>query len=222
MRMGIAHFEQGNFPNALRELLTAAEMDPSNPVIQNNLGLTYFMRERADLAEKHLRKALSLKKDYSEARNNLARVLIELGRNEEAEKELEAVLADLTYPSFDKAYTNLGLSRFNRKQYDRAREAFLRAVDARKDGCVALTYLGRCDFEQAKYQRAVEALDRAIGFCQSELYDEPHYYSALAWYRLGDVARSIARFEEILKIYPDGRYREKSKAMLDLIRKGEQ
>lgn len=220
LQLGVSYFDQGNFPLALRELLAAEELDSSNPVVQNNLGLTYFMRERPDLAESHLRKAVDLKKDYSEARNNLARVLIEENKYEEAEKELNVVLADLTYPNFEKAYINLGLARFNRKQYDGARLAFQRAVDAKKDSCVGLTYLGKIDFEQGRYKRAVEILDRAVGFCQEQLYDEPHYYSALAWYRLGDKDRAVARFNEIVKLYPDGRYREKSKAMLELIRKG--
>lgn len=222
LRMGTAHFSNGNYPMALKELLEAEKLDPSSPLIQNNVGLTYYMRERFELAEKHLRKAVQLKKDYSDARNNLARVLIDLNRFAEAEKELQIVINDLTYGSIERAYINLGLARFNQKNWQGAAQAFEKAINAQRDNCVANSYFGRTYFEMGQYKKATDSLDRAIGFCQKQLFDEPHYYSALAWYRLGDKERSIARFEEVTKLYPEGKYREKALAMLDLIRKGTQ
>lgn len=221
MRIGTAHFDNGDYPMALKELLEAEKLDPSNPLVQNNLGLTYFMRERYDLAEQSLRKALSLNKDYTDARNNLARVLIENGRHKDAQAELELVLKDLTYAGVSRAWVNMGLSRFAQKNWRGARDAFAKALTGARDDCVAQTYYGRSLFELAEYPRAAEALDRAVGFCQRQNYDEPHYFSALAWYRAGDRERAAARFEQITKVYPDGQYREKARAMLDLIKKGQ-
>lgn len=220
LRLGVAQLESGNYPAALREILKAEELDPDSAVIQNNLGLIYFYRERLDLAEKHLRQAVKMDEKYSEARNNLARVLIERGKFADAEKEVKIVLADLTFTKPDKAYINLGLAKFNQKDYSAARSAFAKAIESTPEECSAHTYLGRSYFESNDYSHAAEALDRAIGFCQKNLYDEPHYYSALAYYRLGEKSKAVARFEEILKYYPDGKYRDKAKGMLSLIRKG--
>lgn len=221
LRMGSSQFESGNFPAALSDLLKAEELDSTNPAVQNNLGLVYFMRQRYDLSEQHLRRALSLNKKYSEARNNLGRVLIEESKFTEAEKELQIVLDDLTYPAIDKAYVNMGLAQFNQKNYKDAKESFLHAMNVARDNCIANAYYGRTFFEMKQYDKAAPALDTAIGFCQKALYDEPHYYSALTYYRLGDKEKSMARFSEIVKLYPDGKYREKSKAMLDMLRKAE-
>ncbi|MBO9667994.1 MAG: tetratricopeptide repeat protein, partial [Bdellovibrio sp.] len=201
-------------------LLKAQELDPSNAVIQNSLGQVYFLRERYELAEKQFRKAITLDKNFTDARNNLARVYIEEGKYADADRELNIVLNDLTYPDIDKAFNNLGLSKFNQKQYAAAQDAFLKVLKVHSDDCIANTYYGRAYFEQKQYDQAAEALDRAIGFCQKNLYDEPHFYSALAYYRLGDKSKAMARFEELLKYYPEGKYREKAKGMLDLIRKG--
>ncbi|WP_347355798.1 tetratricopeptide repeat protein [Bdellovibrio sp.] len=220
LRLGAAHIESGNYPFALQELLKAAELDPENPAIQNNLGQVYFYRERYDLAEKHLREALKMEPRYSDARNNLGRVLIEAGKYPEAEKEIRTVINDLTYGSPEKAYINLGLLKFNQKEFKASRDAFSKVMQTQTDDCVANTYYGRTLFEEKDYGRAAEALDRAIGFCQKSLYDEPHYYSALAYYRLGDKSKSVARFEELIKYYPTGTYRDKAKGMLSLIRKG--
>lgn len=220
LRMGISQLESGNYPYALRDLLKAEELDPKNAVTQNNLGLVYFFRERMDLAENHLRKAVAIDDKYSEARNNLSRVLIERGQFAAAEKEVTKVINDLTYPNPEKAYINLGLIKFNQKDYAGSQAAFTKVTESVPDDCVANTYLGRSLFESGNYSRAAEALDRAIGFCQKSLYDEPHYYSALAYYRLGEKSKSVARFEEVVKYYPTGKYREKAKGMLSLIRKG--
>lgn len=220
LRMGSSLIEEGNYPSALSALLKAQELDPQNPLILNNLGQVYFLREKYELAEKQFRKAIELQKDYTDARNNLARVLIEEGKFAEAEKELNIVLADLTYGGADRAYINLGLAKFNQKQFPQAEQAFIKVLKLRSDDCVASDYYGRSIFEQKDYGRAAEALDRAIGFCQKNLFDEPHFYSALAYYRLGDKEKAMARFEELIKLYPDGKYRQKAKGMLDLIRKG--
>lgn len=220
LRVGTSYYEGGNYPQALAELLNAEKLDRTNPVVQNNLGLVYFMRERYDLAVTHLQKAVELKPSYTDARNNLARVLLESGKYTAAEEQLKIVLNDLTYTGMARAWVNMGLLKFSQKKWSEASQAFAKALQESRDNCMANSYYGRSLFEMKQYDRAAENLDRAVGFCQKENFDEPHYYSALAWYRLGDKDRSIARFEEVRKLYPEGKYREKASAMLDLIRKG--
>lgn len=221
MRIGTAHFDKREYAMALKSLLEAERLDPKNPLVHNNLGLTYFMREKYDLAERSLRRALSLKSDYSDARNNLARVLIEKKEYAVAEKELQTVFQDLTYVGAARAWTNFGLSRFHQKDWTGARDAFAKALAEHREDCISQTYYGRSLFELEDYRRAAEGLDRAINFCQRQSYDEPHYFSALAWYRSGDRDRAMARFEQITKLYSDGKYREKARAMLELLRKGQ-
>ncbi len=220
LRLGIAHIENGNLPYALRELLKAEEYDAGNPLIQNNLGLIYFLRERFELSEKHFRKAVELMPSFTEAKNNLARTLIEQEKYAEAEKLLNEVLNDLTYASFDKAFVNQGLLYFNKKDYRKSSSSFIKAIEIQPDSCIANSYLGRSYFELKEYSMATIALDKAIGFCQNQLFDEPHYFSALAWYRAGNKAKSESRFNEILKLYPNGKYRDKARSMLEILRKG--
>ena len=128
---------------------------------------------------------------------------------------------DFTYNGIDRAYVNYGRSRFLQKDYDGAMEAFEKAIKNNRESCLANSFYGRAIFEKGEYQRAANVLDHAIGLCQKLMFDEPHYYSALAWYRADDKDKAVARLEEIVKIYPNGKYRDKAKGMLDLIRKGE-
>lgn len=221
LRLGTSYIQSQEYPAALTELLRAQELDPQNALVQNSLGLVYFFRERLDLSVKHLKNALLLAPTFSDARNNLSRVYIEQGKYKEAEVEANRVLNDLTYTSPEKALINLGLVKFNTKKYQEAQTQFAKAIKAAPDDCIANTYLGRSIFEQGRYGAASEALDRAVSFCQKILFDEPHYYSAVAYYRNGDKNRSIIRFQEIIKYYPNGKFREKSKDMLQLLQRGQ-
>lgn len=222
LQLGTSQLQNEDYPNALKSLLEAEKLDDTNAIVQNNLGLTYFMRERYDLSQKHFLKAITLNPNYSDARSNLARTYIEVLKFAEAEKELSIVLNDLTYSGFGKAHINLGLSKFNQKQYQAAAKNFAKAIEIDPENCPANSYYGRSLFELKDYEKATRALDRAISYCQKQLYDEPHYFSAVAYYRLGEKEKSVARFQEVLKIYPNGIYRDKARGMLDLIRKGAQ
>lgn len=219
LRVGTAQLEKGEYPAALRSLLEAEKMDSTNPIIQNNLGLVYFFRERYELAEKHLRNAVELKADYTDAKNNLGRVLIEKGAPRDAIPILQQVLRDLTYDRPSKATLNLGLAYFRMKNYSEAREYFNKTLRYTRDNCLANSYLGRTFFESQDYQKASEILDGAVGFCKAQQFDEPHYYSALAYYQLGEKSKAEARLEEVIKIYSQGKYREQAKNLLQTIRK---
>jgi type IV pilus assembly protein PilF len=218
-RIGTGHLSSGNYPQALSELLEAQKLDPSSATIQNSLGLAYYFRERMDLAEEHLRKAVSLQADFSEARNNLGRVLSDEGKFAEAVVELKKVIADLTYINPERAFTNLGMTQFKMGQFDEAKKSLAKALDIQRENCLAQSYFGRCFYELKDYKRATETLDRAVGYCQRILFDEPHYYSALSYYQLGKSAKAQARLEELIKLYPDGRYSDKAKSMLETIRR---
>lgn len=219
MQLGISFYQNANYPFALRELLKAKELDDSNPLIHNNLGLVYFSRQKYDLAVNHLTKAIQLEPQFTDAKNNLARVYIEIKKHSEAKSLLLQVLNDLTYSQSEKAYSNLGLNEFQQKNYEESKKYFSKALEYNKESCFNLNYYGRSFFEQAKYESAIPSLDRASLFCESEQFDEPIYYSAIAHYRIGQKDKSISRFKELIKIYPQGKFTEKAQGMINLINK---
>ncbi len=216
-RVGTSHLEKGNYPDALRDLLQAEALSPKDPLIQNNLGLAYFMRERYELSENHLRNAVSLDPQFTDARNNLARVLIERGNHKEARQNLDRVLADLTYPQPGKAYVNYGLSYFREQKYSDAKDAFLKAIGHDRENCLAQNYYGRCLLELKDSAKAIQALDKAAGFCLKVNFDEPIYFSAIAYYRMGDRNKAQSRLETLVQ--KNSPYKDKAETMLEILRK---
>lgn len=214
LRTGTAALSTGHYPNALRDLLAAEKLDPKNPVIQNNLGLAYYVRDKFELAEKHIARALTLLPSYTEARNNRARVLIELFRYEEAERELETVLADLTYHQPEKAWFNLGLTYFRRGNYTKAKEKFAETLRLDRQHCLGQTYYGRSLLETGDFDRAANSLDNAVSFCKGDPKDEAHYFSGISYYKLGRTDKAVARMEEVIRLYPEGKYAKKAESMV--------
>lgn len=215
-RVGSSHLEKGNFPEALKELLEAEELNSNDPLIFNNLGLVYFMLGRFELSESKLRKAIQLEPKFTDARNNLARVLIERGQFSEARKLLEIVLKDLTYPQPAKVYVNYGLAYFRDQKYLEAKDLFLTAIKYERENCLAQNYYGRSLLELKEGEKAVQALDKAAGFCLVVNFDEPIYYSAIAYYRLGDRIKAQARLETLIQ--KNSQYKEKAETMLGILK----
>src|ERR1035437_3209622 len=97
LQIGTGYLSSGNYPLAMSELLKAESMDPKNPLILNNLGLAFYVRGKLKQAEEKFRAAIHSEGGFSDAKNNLARVLIDTGRPGDAVKVLREVEADLTY-----------------------------------------------------------------------------------------------------------------------------
>lgn len=218
MQLGSGHLAKRNYPAAIRELQLATELDPNNAQAHNNLGLAYFFRDRYELAERALRRALEISPKFNEARDNLARVLIEQGRPDEAIRDLRIVLSDLTYPSADRAWANMGLAYFRRGDFAQARMKFAEAIRMNRENCFAHTLYGRAQLEMGEFRAATESLDNAIQICKDAEFDEPHYFSGLGYLKLGDTGRGLARLEEAIKLFPRGKYAQRAKSMLQQIR----
>jgi type IV pilus assembly protein PilF len=212
--------EKENYPSALKELLIAQDLEPSNAIVQSHLGYIYFSRERYDLSEDHYKRAISLNPDFTEAKNNLARVYIETAQNKKAETLLKEVLTDYTYNDFPRAYANYGILEFNRKKYKTALAYFRKTLEKDRENCFAQVYVGRCYMEMGDPKHAADQLNKAVNFCQPLQIDEAHYYGAIALFRSNQKDLATLRFEELLKVFPSGKNRENARKMLDVIKKG--
>jgi tetratricopeptide (TPR) repeat protein len=215
--LGTAQLESGNYPEALQELLTADSMDPENPYILNQLGLAYFVRDKFLEAQQQILRSLKIKPDYTDARNNLARVLISMGKNDDAISELEKVLKDLTYTTPEKAHTNLGIAYMNKESFEKSKKSFSTAIQINRTFCPAYNYYGQTLFRNKEYEKAIQIFDSAAKQCD-QLPSEIQYYGALSYYKIGQLDKAIARFEEVIKEYPETEIAHKSENMLKIIK----
>ena len=217
-QLGVSLLAKNRKEEALEQLLLAKDLDSKNPLIRNHLGLCYFFLKEYEHSIIALKNAIALKPGYSEAHNNLGRVYIEVKDFENARKHLNLAASDLTYANRDKVWLNMGLSYFYQDQYDKSENYFLKSISMNRDNCLAYNYYGRSQVEQEKFAKAAKALDQAIYHCRKKGFDEPHYYSAISFFRLGYKAKAIARLQEGRKKYPDGPNRKKIDEMINLMK----
>lgn len=217
MQIGTGFLSSGHYPSAMAELLEAERLDPSNPDILNNLGLAYFVRGRQKQAEEKFRRAVSEKPGFSEAKNNLARVLIDEGHSEKAIPILAEVEGDLTYKYPEKTLSNLGLAYFQVGQFKKAEDYLARSLQIRRESCTTAHYYGRTLLELKRTKESAEMLDHAVEFCRPTKFEEPLYFSAMSYFTLGEREKSRARLEELLKDYPKSKFVAKAKGMLELL-----
>ena len=217
LELGVAHLAQGNYPAALSELNEAQQLDPQNAAIENNLGLAYSVRNRYKEADAHFRKALELSPKYSDARANLARLMIDQKKYDAALVELAQVENDLTYAYPEKALSLVGMVYFNQGKYKKAEEYLGRAMNVRRDNCIIADYYGRTLLEEKKLDEAVGILDLAVENCRTSKFEEPLFFSAMAYYSLGDKEKSKSRARELLSEYPLSQYAGKAKGLMKLL-----
>ncbi|HEY2748621.1 MAG TPA: tetratricopeptide repeat protein [Polyangia bacterium] len=187
--LGADYFNKGLVEPALEELIKAVELNPDNPDAHNLLGLVWLRKgaeaeelstrnqclkgealalEKQDWdtqfkkAEEQLRKAITLKKDFSEARNNLAVVMIHFGRYDEAVDLEEKALANIVYREPFAAEGNLGQAYLEKHDYVRAAKALRQALFEQPRFCVGRYRLAKVYYEQQDWDHAAEEIGQVV------------------------------------------------------------
>lgn len=212
-QIGTAYLVKGNYPLALSNLQESVRLDPNNAVARNNLGLAYYVRQKFTEALEHINKAVELEPKYTDARNNRGRLYADMGKYDLAIKDLNIAKNDLTYQQPGKVISNLGYTYFKKGDFEKAKLILAQAARSNKD-CFSYNYYGRTLYGLKSYSMASEVLDEAIRLCASNKFDEPHFFSGMSYYHLNQKEEAEARFDEILKIYPDSAYAKRAKKML--------
>lgn len=149
--------DHGKLKKACRQIL---EVDPHDADARRLLGLAALKDDRPDLAEGWLRETTARRPDSASAWRNLARALVELRREREAEAILSAAAARGV--STAGLMTMLGQIRMRLDRPEDARAAFDAAVEmdpARGDAYAGLVEVGGLAVDSAAYAQATRLLD---------------------------------------------------------------
>jgi tetratricopeptide (TPR) repeat protein len=109
---------KGQDEAAIAEWKKALEINPDDPMANNNLGTHLLKRGQLNEAIPYFEKAVSLKPDYADAQNNLGIVLLQKGRAGEAIEHLEK--AEEINPRNTQTYYNLGAAFYMQGEVTKA------------------------------------------------------------------------------------------------------
>lgn len=204
----------GRYPEARRaaEAYLAAGTAAHPGQAQFILGLSYHRQRLYEAAHGHFVRALELEPDYFTAHFFHGFTLLNLGRLDEARKELEAYLA--RGPEDAEAVFGLGLVALEQDRVDDAERSILRAIalalakagpaaaapDASEDLARYHARLGDVHLRRGDLAKARADLERSVELWPDHF--EPWHKLAGVLRRLGDAAgadRAQARSEEAFR-----------------------
>lgn len=217
LEVGKSLMANGKLPEALAEFNMAEQLDPKNPEVQSSMGLVYQLRNRPKEAEERFLKALKLAPKFTDVRSSLARLYIDTGKYREALVQIRKIEDDLTYPAPEKALVLKGMVYFKQKKYTEAEGVLSQAYQVQRDGCLGAYFLGRTYYEQKRFNEAAQVLDQAVASCKGARFEEPLFYSAMAYYGRGSRLEAKARAEELINDYPKSALANKVKALLKIL-----
>lgn len=222
------YFAKNMVQPATAELQKALELNPENPDAHNLLGLISLRKaseveelavrlqclkgeemtlEKQEMdahfkkADEEFRKAVSLKKDFSEALNNLAVVAMHFGRYDEAISLEEKALSNIIYREPYYAEGNLGLAYLSKNDLARAAKTLRQAVFEQPAFCVGRFRLAKVYYEQKEYEHAQEELDRVTGDKACPIQEAFHLAGMVAL-RREDRSRASDMFQRCTQLAP--------------------
>ena len=187
---------QGEYAKGLIDAERTIKQMPSNPIGYNLKGTALVGLNRIDEAREFFAKALEINPDYNTARINLAKLDVNEGKIDKAEKIYRDILAK------DKAYLAawLGLSDIAARQNDRQKqeEYLLQAVSAAPENISVRVQLSELYLTERR-------LDKAKAVANQMIQDFPEngagYEAAGKLDRLmGNKVSAIANFQKLLTI----------------------
>jgi Tfp pilus assembly protein PilF len=160
---------------ALETLMRAENEDPDMPEIYHSEALAYYAKNDFQTALQRVQKAVKMAPRYSDANNTLGKILVDLGRYDEAIAPLQRAAREPLYREAFKAYTNLGILYYRKGDLDKARSSFEQAITAGHDqACIAYYYRGHLKLREARYSDAIRDYTQATkkmcgGFADAHL-----------------------------------------------------
>ncbi len=215
-QMGQSFYAESNFTGALKELTAAEKLTPKDPELLNLLGLAYFRKGHYELAEEKFLKAVSLKKNFSDARNNLGVNYLEMKRWDDAIIQFKVVQDDIFYQGQDNAAINLGLAYLGKGDYPQALEVLRGQVGRNGNDPRTRLNLGRVYFAMDKTELAVEEYQKALKLAPT--YASAHYHMGLAQMKLKNAEAARNSFQDVVRLAPDSEIGQLSREYLDLLK----
>ena len=198
---GKVYFEHKRYSIALGKYLQAVKTIPDDRFLQYDIGITYMIKKKYGLAERHFKKALELEPDFMPAMNALGAAYLEQEKWDKAIECLNNSVNSLLYVTPHYSLTNLGWAYLGKKNYGLARDHFLQALKKAPNYPRALHGFVNVSLETNQEYSALRKLDKAIKKLPESMII--HYDFARIYEKLGQSSKAKEYWKKVIDLAPD-------------------
>ncbi len=199
--LGVASLKEQNPTGALKEFLQAEKYDPRDPKIHAGLSQAYWIKRAYSLAEEHLKQAIKLSDEDPQYYNNIAALYLSMERYDDAIIAFQAAADDLLFDHPALAWTGIGLAYTQKRDYQSAQNAYLKAMDIDPRYYNAPFHLGELFYNQ---DRPVEALDMfTLSVKLAPNFANGYYWQGLVYMKMKEIGKAKQAFLEVMSLAPE-------------------
>lgn len=194
---------EGDPTGALQQLAEAEQLAPESPDLHHVKAIAYYAKKDLNTAIASARRSTELKPDSSAALNTLGKLLMDAGKEREAEAPLLKAANDALFREAWKANTNLGILYYRQGKFESARKHLTKAGEEFAGGaCIAHYYLGHLELKAGKFGSAAREYDRATQqACAS--FADAHLAMGIAFVRGKQYDKARKKFLDVKQNFPD-------------------
>lgn len=157
---GKRQLEKGKYPQALENLRTAADLLPTNALVWHYYGIAAQSAGQPAEAEKAYVRALTLNRDFIEARFNLGCLMLDANRPEEAKAQFTAY--NLRRGNTALGLSKLGMAQLRLRDVGNAEHSFTEALRLDSTEAEALNGLGMVRLQRGRPIDAAQLFASAV------------------------------------------------------------
>jgi tetratricopeptide (TPR) repeat protein len=200
--IGEAYMHQGDYTSALRELIEAERLNPSDHFVHNDLGLCYMNLSRKRMSEAigHFKRAVDLKPNYTPARNNLGTAYLVVEEWDAAIATFKEITHDALYAKPHYPLANLGFAYYQKGDYTSSLNYYKEALKIQPDFANAQFGAGRTYLALNQGRLALRYLERAAQLAPK--LPDIHFNLGEAYLLTGQMARARSAYESVIDLAP--------------------
>lgn len=154
-------YQNNELKRALSYLEKAIKFNSKNADAFNTKGVILAKNNKYDEASENLTQAINLNSKFLQARSNLATILKVQGKFEE--EVIEYVNIANIDSNFPELYERWGLSLYNLRKYDEAKEKLNKVIEQNPNSSLAYYVLGSIFQKEKDHPKAIEMFERSAG-----------------------------------------------------------
>ncbi|PIQ95421.1 MAG: hypothetical protein COV67_14860 [Nitrospinae bacterium CG11_big_fil_rev_8_21_14_0_20_56_8] len=198
----------------LASLVEAVRLDPDNLLFRLTLGMTYFVNNDGEKAEKEFGHVLKIDPNSKDALRMLGRLAMGKADWAQAAHYFEEDLRRPGTPLPHQVYNWLAYCYQNLKRYDEAEQKWLQAIDIGENAGIRYN-LGLAYLDREKFDKAMESMKKAVDLNPD--FTQAHYEMALLYMKKQKLDKATEHLKDVIRLAPDTELARLSQEYLKLI-----